>query len=77
MLINVSYVGYLDLKGVRNGGSVGLEDYTTVEEFLDKCGMKKEHRRFVIPVVNGKRQALSYTLEENDSLFLHLAAGGG
>ncbi len=77
MRVNVSYVGYLSLKGVRNGGSVVLEDSTTIGEFLDECGMKKEHQRFVIPMVNGKKQALSHTLEENDSLFLHLAAGGG
>jgi hypothetical protein len=77
MRVNVSYVGYLSLEGVLNGGSVVLEDSTTIEEFLDKYGMKKEHQRFVIPVVNGKKQSLSHTLEDNDFLFLHLAAGGG
>jgi sulfur carrier protein ThiS len=77
MRVHVSYVGYLSLGGVANGGSVVLEDSTTIEEFLDECGMKKEHQRFVIPSVNGKRRPLSHTLEENDSLFLHLAAGGG
>jgi hypothetical protein len=77
MRVHVSYVGYLSLEGVQNGGSVVLEDRTTIEEFLDRCGMKKEHQRFVIPMVNGERKDLSHTLEENDSLFLHLAAGGG
>ena len=77
MRVHVSFVGYLSLKGVKNGSSVVLEDSTTIEEFLDKCGMKKEYQRFVIPLVNGKKQALSHALEENDALFLHLAAGGG
>jgi hypothetical protein len=77
MRVNVSYVGYLKLGSVQNGGSVLLEDSTTIEKFLDECGMKKEHQRLVVPLVNGKRRALSHPLEENDSLFLHLAAGGG
>jgi len=77
MKITVSYVGYLHLDGIENNSSIEIEKETTVRKLLEGCGMKQEHLRYVIPVVNDKKQGLSYILRDKDSLFLYLPAGGG
>jgi hypothetical protein len=77
MKVHISYVGFLHLKGVTNHSTVDIDPDTTIEDFLVQCGMKDEHRRLIVPVVNGVRRTLSYILEPDDSIFLHLPAGGG
>ncbi len=77
MKITVSYVGYLHLDGIENDSTIEMEKETTVEKLLEGRGMKREHLRYVVPVVNGRKRDLSHTLRNNDSLFLYLPAGGG
>ena len=77
MKITVSHVGFLHLKGVKNNSTIEVDDSTTVEALLDRCGVKKEHQRYIVPVVNEKKRDLSYRLKNHDSLFLYLPIGGG
>jgi len=77
MQITVSYVGYLQLDGIENNSSIEIEKETTVQDLLEGCGMTREQLRYVVPVVNDSKRDLSYTLQDNDSLFLFLPTGGG
>ena len=77
MNVTVQYVGYLNLAGVKNGASVEINVSTSVKILLDRFKIREEHRQYIIPVVNGKKEKLSYVLQDGDSLFLHLPVGGG
>ena len=77
MHATIRYVGYLHLTGAENGGSVKIDGSTSVEDLLDRFRVRKEHQRYVVPVINGRKAKLSTILRDGDTLFLHLPAGGG
>ena len=77
MKIKLSFVGYLELKGVKNGDVLELDEGTTVADLLTQHNIRKEHQRHIIPIVNAEENRLSYTLQEADELTLFLPVGGG
>jgi len=77
MKINLSFVGYIQLEGVQNNSTVDVENSISIDDLLDVYGVKKEHKRFIVPVVNGSKKDHSYLLETDDSLFLYVPLGGG
>jgi hypothetical protein len=77
MKIKVSYVGFLQLEGIKNNSIVEIDESTTVNDFLNRCNVLESHHRFIVPIVNGTQKDLSYVLEPDDDLFLHLPVGGG
>ena len=77
MRISLAYVGYLHLPGVKNNSVLEVDEPSSVADVLEHFGMRREHRRFLVPVVNGERKRLSYVLRPDDALFLYLPAGGG
>ena len=77
MKITLSFVGYIQLEGVQNNSIVDIENPTSIDDLLETYGVKKEHKRFIVPVVNGSKRNHSYVLEPDDSLFLYVPLGGG
>ena len=77
MKITLSFVGYIQLEGVQNNSTVDIENSTSIDDLLETYGVKKEHKRFIVPVVNGSKKDSSYVLEPDDSLFLYVPLGGG
>jgi hypothetical protein len=77
MQVTIRHVGYLNLTGVENGASVKIDVSTSVENLLDRFRVRKEHQRYIVPVINGRKARLSTILRGGDSLFLHLPVGGG
>lgn len=77
MKIKVSYVGFLQLEGIKNNSTIEIDESSTVIDLLNRCNVRENHQRFIVPIVNGKQKALSCVLEPDDDLFLHLPMGGG
>ena len=77
MKIKVEYSAMLDIKHRKNGDKMDVEDSITVERLLLQLGVKKHHIRFIIASVNTKTVKHSYKLQENDTIFFLILAGGG
>ena len=77
MRIKLTYVGYLKLEGAENGSVLEVGDSLCIADLLDGFRMKREHQRYVVPLVNGVRANWSTLLQPEDSLFLYLPVGGG
>ncbi len=77
MNIKLSFVGYLELKGVTSGERIQVVEPISVADLLTGYKISKKHQRHIIPIVNGEEERLSYVLQEDDELTLFLPVGGG
>lgn len=77
MKIKIEFVGYLDIKGVKDNSWINVEDSISISQLLIRHGISLEHQKYIIIVVNKKIQPLSYIICDKDELFLHLPVGGG
>ncbi len=75
--IKIEFVGYLDIKNVKDNTWVEMEQSLTISEFLLEHGIDIENQKYIISTVNKKVQPLTSILCNNDELFLHLPVGGG
>jgi sulfur carrier protein ThiS len=77
MKITLTYTGVIDVKNYANGADIEVDDGSSVDQVLGLCGIREQHRRFVIPIVNGKQVRLTHVLADGDDLSLFLPLGGG
>ncbi len=77
MKITLHYSAILKIDNLKNESSIDIESGTTVSDLLTMCNVKEEHQKYIRIYVNGKKNILSYILQENDQLFLALPIGGG
>lgn len=77
MRIQLSRAAQLELPAFPDNGEVDIPEGTTVKAFLELAGVRREHRQFVLPMVNNTKVGLRYELQEGDSLFLLVPVGGG
>lgn len=77
MRIHLSRAAQLELPAFPENGEVDIPEGTTVKTFLELAGVRKEHRQFVLPMVNDTKVSLRYVLQEGDRLFLLIPVGGG
>jgi len=79
ILINVKvlFTGLVAVKGISSGNTVEIPINSTVSSLLSKLGIKEEHKKYIIILVNEEKAQLSKILNDNDVLSLFLAVGGG
>lgn len=77
MKILIEYMGFFKIKDVPSKSEIEVEPDTSIEELLDQLDVKKEHRKYLTPLVQRKRQKLDYQLQDGDQLFLYYPVGGG
>jgi len=77
MHIHLSSTAQLELPAFPTEGEIDIPDGTTVGAFLDLAGVRKEHQKFILAMVNKKKVNRMYQLTEGDSLFLMVPIGGG
>jgi len=75
--IHLSYTGVIDIKNVSNNSVIQIKAGSTIEDILSMLGIKKEHKKYIISIVNEKKQRPPYILQDNDNLSLFLPVGGG
>lgn len=77
MKILLTYVAWLKLSNPPSGSILEIEEGNSVSDVLLSCGLKEEHHRFIVPVVNGSVRGLNESLSDGDSLHLLMPIGGG
>jgi len=77
MKISIRYSAHLNINGLDNVAAVDIAPSTTVSDLLTSYRVRDNHKKFITAAVNGEKKSLSYTLNDNDFLFLLLPVGGG
>ena len=77
MKIIIEYMGFFKIKDVPSKSEIEVDPDTSIEELLDRLEVKKEHRKFLVPLVQRQRKTLDYQLQDGDDLFLYYPVGGG
>ena len=77
MNIRLTYVGYLCLKNVDNGGTVTLAEDSTILDLLTSLGVRESHQRHITPFVNGDKCRPPHVLHDGDEVNLVIQIGGG
>lgn len=79
MLINIKvlFTGLVAVKGISSGDTIEIPANSTVSYALSKLGIRDEHKKYIIVLVNEEKSSLFTILNEGDLLSLFLAVGGG
>ena len=77
MEIQITYVGKSNVLGLENGAVIRLEEGATIGNVLATLQVKKEFHDFVVPLINGAHQSVTYLLQDQDELDFFLPVSGG
>ena len=77
MKVTLNYAAVLKLEKVNSGSTVDLSEGTTVSQLLSDCGIKEEHKRYILVFVDEKKRDLDYVLRDGEELNLYMPIGGG
>jgi sulfur carrier protein ThiS len=75
--VKISFTGVIDIKNISDGSIIQIEKDSTVDDILNRLGIKKPHRKYLIVIINEEKKRASYILQNNDHLNLFLPVGGG
>ena len=75
--VTVHFTGLVDVRNVTSGSSVPIPEGTSLSELLSILGIIEQHKRYIISMINGKKETLFYVLKNNDVVELFLPVGGG
>ena len=75
--VQVFYTGLIDIKNVSSGEYVSIEEGSTLSDLFSILGIRPEHKRYIIPMVNDQKEFLHYILKDDDQIKLFLPVGGG
>jgi sulfur carrier protein ThiS len=75
--IRVTYSAVLSIENPPSGSLVDIDEGMTIAAFMSRCGIRPEHQRFIVPVVDGEVRRPDDVLAEGDDLNLLLPVGGG
>ena len=77
MRIHISHTAQLELPAYPDQTDIDVPEGITVAGFLEMAGVRKEHRKFILPMINNTKVNSRSVLQEGDSLFLLIPVGGG
>jgi sulfur carrier protein ThiS len=75
--IKLSFTGVIDIKNFSNNSILQINEGSTVGDVLSIIGIRKEHKKYIIAIVNDEKEKAVYVLQNNDHLSLFLPVGGG
>ena len=75
--VTIEYMGFFRIEEVPNNSEIDIPEHTTVEELLDRLGVKEQDRTYLVPLVNRQRKGFGTEIEDGDSIFLYYPVGGG
>ena len=75
--VKISFTGVIDIKNISDGSVIQIEKNSTIDNILDKLCIRKEHKKYLITIINGDKKRASYILQNKDHLSLFLLVGGG
>ena len=77
MKVTIEYMGFFKIEDVPSRSELEVEGGTTVTDLLDHLQVKKESRKYMIPLINRQRRGFETALGDGDHLFLYFPVGGG
>ncbi|MCP4180299.1 MAG: MoaD/ThiS family protein [bacterium] len=77
IVIKVSFTGLIDVKNFNSDSTLSVLSESTINDVLGDLGIKQQHKRFLITLVNENKERLTYVLKNGDHLSLFLPVGGG
>ncbi len=77
MKIKIEFVGFLNIKSVKNNTWINVENSLSISQLLINHGIPKLNQKFIFATISKISQPLTYILQDKDELFLYLPVGGG
>ena len=75
--VRLYFTGLIDIKNLASGDFLSLPEGSTLSDLFSKIGIRQEHKRYIIAMINEKKEFLHYMLKNNDEVKLFLPVGGG
>ncbi|HJO94307.1 MAG TPA: MoaD/ThiS family protein [Victivallales bacterium] len=75
--IKVSFTGLIDVKNFNSDSNLSVKSKSTINDVLGVLGIRPQHKRFIITLINDNKERLTYILKDGDHLSLFLPVGGG
>lgn len=75
--VQLHFTGLIDIKNLLSGDYVNINEGSTLSDLLSRIGIRQEHKKYIIAMVNEKKEFLHYVLKNNDQIKLFLPVGGG
>ncbi len=75
--VTIHFTGLVDVKNVASGSSIDIQEGSSLSELLSILGIMEQHKRYIIAMINGKKETLCYALKNKDEVKLFLPVGGG
>ena len=75
--ITVHFTGLVDVKNIVSGSVISIPAGSNLSALLSVLGIREQHKRYIIAMINGKKETMFYSLKEKDEVKLFLPVGGG
>jgi len=75
--VQLHFTGLIDIKNHASGDSLAMPEGSTLSDLLSNIGIRQEHKKYIIAMINDRKEFLHYILKDNDSVKLFLPVGGG
>ncbi len=75
--ITVNFTGLVDVKKIASGDKVNIPAGADISKLLSILGIIEQHKKYIIVMINGKKEELFYKLKDSDEVNLFLPVGGG
>lgn len=75
--VQLYFTGLIDIKNLLSGDYITLKEGSTLSDLLAQIGIRQEHKKYIIAMVNEKKEFLHYIVKNNDQIKLFLPVGGG
>lgn len=75
--VQLRFTGLIDIKNLLSGDYITLKEGSTLSDLLTQIGIRQEHKKYIIAMVNEKKEFLHYIFKNNDQIKLFLPVGGG
>ncbi len=75
--VQLHFTGLIDIKNFLSGDYITLKEGSTLSDLFSQLGIRQEHKRYIISMVNEKKEFLHYVVKNNDQIKLFLPVGGG
>lgn len=75
--VQLYFTGLIDIKNLASGDYLSLKEGSNLSDLLTQIGIRQEHKKYIIIMVNEQKEFLHYIVKNNDQIKLFLPVGGG
>lgn len=75
--ITVHFTWLVDVKNIVSRSVISIPAGSNLSALLSVLGIREQHKRYIIAMINGKKETMFYSLKEKDEVKLFLPVGGG